>query len=221
MNLKRFNRLKFCFTAVLLLYGVCSQTAFAEGEHRHHGSHVHGVATINVALEKNELYIELKSPAANIVGFEHAPRSEKEKSAVKEAEALLKAGENVFRMASGAGAVLKEAVITTGHESDAHHDHEHEKHDADHHGHDHHNHGEDHHDHGEDHHDHDEAHHEEQHSDFKAVYRFHCNHPDKLGYIDVMLFEQFKGIEEIDVQLLTETKQSAMELTPKKNRIVF
>jgi Protein of unknown function (DUF2796) len=44
-----------------------------EAEHREHGPHVHGVAQLNVALDGNVLWIELNSPAMNIVGFEHAP----------------------------------------------------------------------------------------------------------------------------------------------------
>ena len=36
-------------------------------EYRHHEAHEHGVAHMNVAFEGNELYIELISPAANIV----------------------------------------------------------------------------------------------------------------------------------------------------------
>jgi hypothetical protein len=46
---------------------------------------------MNVAFEENELYIELISPAASIVGFEHHPRSEAQKTAVKKATETLKA----------------------------------------------------------------------------------------------------------------------------------
>jgi len=202
MSFKKLNIPKFCFcfTIVFIVYGLNVQSVCSE--ERHHGSHVHGIAHINVALEKNELYIEVKSPAANIVGFEHSPGNEKEKRAVKEAVETLKAGEKVFKLTSRAGAILKEADVTTGHEDEAHNDDEHEKHDAGHH-------------------EHAKKDHDEYHSDFKAVYRFYCKHPDKLKYLDVNLFEQFKGIEKIEVQVLTETKQTALELTPQKNKITF
>jgi hypothetical protein len=72
--------------------------------------------------------------------------------------------------------------------------------------------------HGKEHHHADEH---ERHSDFKAEYRFVCKRPEKLTQIEVMLFRIFPGIEQIEVQILTETKQTALKLTPKKNRIVF
>ena len=45
--------------------------------------------------------------------------------------------------------------------------------------------------------------------------------PEKLTHIDVKLMNTFPGIEHIEVQLLTGTKQTAMELTAKKNKIRF
>jgi hypothetical protein len=59
----------------------------------------------------------------------------------------------------------------------------------------------------------------ERHSEFKAEYHFVCKRPDRLSQIDVRLFHVFPGIEHIEVQLLNETKQTAMELTTKKNKI--
>lgn len=38
-------------------------------------------------------------------------------------------------------------------------------------------------------------------------------------YIDVLLFRVFPGIEHIEVQLLTGTRQTAMELTASKSQI--
>lgn len=198
---KKFNKLKtcFCIGAALLIHGVMGQPAGAEGGN--HGAHVHGIAHINVALEKNEVYIEFKSPAANIIGFEHSPGNEMEKRAVREAAERLKAGEKIFKFDSGAGVTLKEAVVTTGDEDERHHG-EHEKHETEHHG-------------------DGESEHGEQHSEFKAAYRFHCKQPDAVRYMDVMLFEHFKGIEEIEVQVLTETNQTSLELTPRKSRVPF
>ena len=34
-------------------------------------AHIHGLATLTLALEGNSLEIEFESPAANLVGFEH------------------------------------------------------------------------------------------------------------------------------------------------------
>ena len=99
-------------------------------EHRHHEAHEHGVAHMNVAFEGNELYIELISPAANIVGFEHQPRTQEQKAAVKAAIKKLEAGEKLFAFPSGAGDRLVKSKVhpdinsDSGHESDETKSHE-------------------------------------------------------------------------------------------------
>ncbi len=179
---------------------VIAQAVYAD--ENHNGAHVHGVAHLNLALENNELYIEIKSPAANIVGFEHSPETEKEKKAVKEAVQTLKAGDKLIIFSSHAGVVLKESRVMTGMENESDHESEH-------------NHSET------DHHNHQEAEDNKQHSEFEVVYHFDCTHPKKLNFIDVMLFDRYKGIEKIKAQIMTGTKQTALVLTPSKNRIKF
>ena len=62
---------------------------------------------------------------------------------------------------------------------------------------------------------------QERHSEFKAEYHFVCKKSEKLVYIDVMLFSVFPGLEHLEVQLLTDTQQTALELTAKKKKIIF
>ena len=40
--------------------------------------------------------------------------------------------------------------------------------------------------------------------------------PNSLKAIDVLLFSHFPGFEELEVQMLTPKRQTAVELTPKK-----
>jgi hypothetical protein len=186
-------------------------------EYRHHEAHVHGVAHLNMALEGNNLYIELTSPAANIVGFEHHPRTQEQKAAVKEAIKKLEAGENLFALPSGAGGRLVKSGTHTdtnrdnGHESEEAHSHEHGEtsreagHENDKHDHEEHQDGDEH----------------QRHSEFRAEYHFICNKPEKLAFVDVMLFRVFTGIEHIEVQLLAGTQQKSLELTARKNKIHF
>jgi hypothetical protein len=185
------------------------------GEYRHHEAHEHGVAHMNVAVEGDHLYIEFTSPAANIVGFEHAPNTDEQKTAVQMAIETLKSGKTLFSLPPGAEGRLAESKVETDIIQDSHHEPE-SAHT--------HKHGETHGEVQEDTHHHKENHEtkkQEHHSDFKASYRFICKKPEKLGYIDVMLFRIFPGIERIEVQLLTGTKQTAQDLTSKKIRIVF
>ena len=68
---------------------------------------------------------------------------------------------------------------------------------------------------------HDEAHDHNGHSEFTVEYHFVCKHPEKLTHIDVMLMRAFPGIERVEVQLLTDAKQTALDLTAKHNRVSF
>ncbi len=210
------------------------------GEQRHHEAHEHGVANLNVAVEGNNIYIEFSSPAANIVGFEHHPRTPEQKNAVKEAINKLRAGDALFILSAESKSLLVKSDVDTDIIKDADHHsesgHAHEGKDADHHSEseraheekdaDHHSESErahadkGHHDEAEHRHkEHGDADEHERHSEFKAQYHFTCKNPDRLSKIDVMLFRTFAGIEHIEVQLLNGTKQTAMELTTKKNGI--
>ena len=197
--------LTIVFTSLVLTH---SETQAEET--RHHEAHEHGVATLNVAVEGNNIYIEFSSPAANIVGFEHHPRTHEQKHAVEEAVKTLQAGDALFILSGGSNSrMVKSKVDTdinedTDHHTESEHGHAEEKH-----------HGK------EEHHDkeHSEADEHERHSEFTAEYHFVCKNPNKLSQIDVMLFQVFPGIEHIEVQLLTETKQTAVELTAKENKI--
>jgi len=193
--------------------GICTQA----GEFRQHKAHEHGSAHLNVALDRNNLYLELTSPAANIVGFEHRPRTREQKTAVQQAIKALRAGENLFALPSVVGGRLVKSSVKTdltgdpAHEHDEAPPHEHEEgstnagHEAE---------TPDHEEHqGEDEH--------ERHSEFKAEYHFLCNKPEKLAYLDVTLFRYFAGVEHIEVQLLTAIRQTALELTAKKSKIDF
>lgn len=212
MNCKPDHAVKLlCFTAAVLLTSAIMVPMILAAEHRHHEAHEHGVARMNVALEGNDLYIEFTSPAANIVGFEHHPNTEKQKASVKKAIDTLKAGAALFILSAGAEGKLAKSMVHTDIEGDSDQESEHEhtqkqgginkgaeepKHQENH-----------------------EAEEHERHSDFKAEYHFVCKKPEKLSQIEVTLFRLFPGIEHIEVQLLTAGKQAAVELTAKKNKI--
>ena len=208
LNRFMFNALISGLFAIVIIF---SGPAQAE-EKRHHEAHEHGVANLNIAVEGNNIYIEFASPAANIVGFEHHPRTHEQKDAVKDAVNKLQKGDALFILsAKSASKLVKSSVDTDidkdtehhseeelAHSKEEHHGHE-EKHDED----------------------HGDAGKHERHSEFEARYQFACQKPGQLSQIEVMLFRAFPGIEHIEVQLLTETKQTAMELTAKKNKIAL
>jgi len=77
------------------------------------GPHAHGLTRLDLAVEGGVVLIGLESPAANIVGFEHAPASAEEGAALDAALATLKDGGRLFRFSAEAGCRLVEAVVET------------------------------------------------------------------------------------------------------------
>lgn len=206
----RITLFSLLITMVVIVDGPMTQA----GEQIHHEAHEHGVARLNVAVEGNNLYIELRSPAANIVGFEHPPRTGAQKDAVSRALKELKAGDKWFIPSPGSGSRLASARVETdidhhdGHTPESDHDQNQNeprgsKESRD-----------------EDHRDAD-AHEHERHSEFTAEYLFMCKNPKALSHVDVKLFQNFPGIEHIEVQLITEKRQNAQDLTSKENTIRF
>ena len=162
-------------------------------EHRHHDSHEHGVAELNLAVEGSTIVIELESPAANIVGFEHKPRNQAQRDQVKHAIAHLEAAEEMFLFSAAAQCKLDEAEVETElAEKDHHHDHGHH---------------------------HRENIDEDSHSEFTVNYSFTCKSIDQLKRVDVTLFTHFEGMEEIKAQVITSHRQGLSHLTPTHSKI--
>ncbi len=178
-------------------------------EKRQHDAHVHGIAALNLALEGQEVHVELDSPAANIVGFEHAPSSEADHAALDKAVATLKDGDRLFRFNAEARCRMEKADVTSALLDEEHDEHA-DKHSSDHDqekkdGHDHEKHEDE----------------EEAHSDIEAAYHFECDKPGKLTRLTVELFEAFPGTEKLNVQYVIESKQGAAELTPADHVVKF
>lgn len=188
------------FTLVSLAIA-CSTTAIAQ-----QSAHVHGFASINLAIDDEELQIEFVSPAESIVGFEYEPSNATERKAVVDAIALLRDPAKLFALPASAGCELHEveAERHSEGEHDEHGEDEHAKHD----GHD--EHGEDEHaehdEHGDEH-AHEDSDAGETHSEFYAHYHFDCKNT-AIEAIGLPLFETWPRIEEVRVQALTPRGQT-------------
>jgi hypothetical protein len=178
------NKHRRFMASVGVVFTLVMHPLFA-AEHREHGPHVHGVGQLNVALDGTALEIELDSPAANVVGFEHPPRDAAEQAQKEQAIAQLRDGASLFLLPKAAGCRLEEAKAAE--EATEHHADE-----------------EDHHGDGE------EEHH---HTDINVSYRFHCDRPEALTDMDVRLFERFPATHKLEVQLIGPHGQSGGELT--------
>lgn len=59
------------------------------------------------------------------------------------------------------------------------------------------------------------------HADFHVSYRFHCEAVSALTYMDVNLFTHFPATEKLEVQLITPSGQTGVELTQGASRLDF
>ncbi|MDA9557741.1 DUF2796 domain-containing protein [Vibrio sp.] len=132
-------------------------------EFRQHDSHTHGAIEFNIAQDGEELLIEILAPAADVIGFEHAPRNEQEKAALQKALTSLEDPSTVLTFAQAGQCSLEhKSVKHSLDKHDEHHgEHDHDKHDEHHDEHDHDKHDEHHGEH--DHDKHDEHHDEHDH----------------------------------------------------------
>ncbi len=93
-------------------------------------AHQHGVADLNIAWSGQEVVIELHSPADNILGFEHQPKTDAQQRQLVTSLSQLKQSDTLFGFPNAANCVLKTATIDnpfamTNSTELEHHDEEH------------------------------------------------------------------------------------------------
>lgn len=90
--------------------------AFAQHDHKHdhghhHHAHVHGVAKLEVAVDGANLSLHLETPLEGVLGFERAPRTDKERAAVAEMRKKLADAGKLFAPTTAAQCTLKSVQI--------------------------------------------------------------------------------------------------------------
>jgi hypothetical protein len=181
--------------AILWLFLVNLSTAAEQHDHQplQQGAHLHGYVELTAVIEGGSLEINLESPAANIIGFEHRAISSEQLQAIVLAKQVLESPAELFTFSgsdcSPALAQANFSDLISDDQNDGHH-HEHRGN-------------------------------KRSHSEVTASYKFACVPQEKLEAIRVNLISHFSGIEKIRAMWLTDTKQGAIELTPEFNLIVI
>ena len=191
--------------------------AASKGEFRQHDAHEHGHGTVDIVVEGEELVVEIRIPAVNVVGFEHAPRDDAERERVRTALMPFRDASSVIGLPPDAECEIEETeAVLFSMDRDEHHDgdarHDDEEHDDEEHAKE----AERHEDHAKED-DDDHAEHAadadgEAHSELHASYHFHCHAPERLARIEVLAFEHLHDAEELEVRIVTPAMQSATEL---------
>ncbi|EGR1586892.1 TPA: DUF2796 domain-containing protein [Vibrio parahaemolyticus] len=195
-----------------IVIGLSLSTVATAEEYRQHSAHVHGHVEFNIAQDGSDLLLEITAPGADVVGFEHAPENAEQEKTLQHAVATLEDSNALFAINPQAQCEIEEVHVehTLGgqHEEHEHHDHdEHAHHDHDKHDHD-----------GHEGHDHSEH---SDHGEFTVQYRFHCAQVGELSHIQTDWFNQFPSTESVNVNLFTDTTQSATSLTKSNTQIAI
>ena len=154
-------------------------------------AHVHGNAEMQVVVEGKALEIALQSPMDSLVGFEHAPRNDKQRKAIQAVEERLQSPAALFVPTAEAKCTADPAEVVLPFKSASGQ----EKHDK----------------HG--------KHDKDVHSELEATVRFQCENPSALKGMEVKLFEAFPKLHRVDVQAVSSRGQAAARLTPRQRHL--
>ncbi len=176
-------------------------------EPRELGAHEHGVGHLNIALERMsdggrvKIFMELESPGADIVGFEHPAESEKDQAAIDDAIAVLGAPMELFRISGMTECEVEEADVELTGLEHGENEHDHEKH-----GHKKHAHEEHEHERGEEHdhtheggHEYADSEESSSHNEFHAVYALTCMLQGEMDRMEFPYFASFPNARELEV----------------------
>jgi hypothetical protein len=159
-------------------------------------AHTHGQLTLDTAIDAQSITLQIESPLESFLGFERAPRTDAETKQVAEMVARLKTADQIFQPDPAAECKLSTVEISSAvlglgdaKEKPAH--------------------------------THDEgknkgvAHKDDEHADIDVTAVFSCNKASAARYVDVKLFEAFKGIRVISAQVASPQGQFKRTLNAK------
>ncbi len=178
----------FTILAALTLSAV---PLFAEGdehtdeEHREAEAHVHGESVLKVAIEGDEISMDLAAPGMDIVGFEYEPESDADHKAVEAAVLQLIDADSLFTFNEEAGCEVSEVDAHRGEEDMHDEDHGHE----------------------------DEEHGDDAHSSFHAEYEYECENMDAMSSVELGFFDMFENAEHVEMQIVSQNGAGVVELS--------
>ncbi|WP_297810089.1 DUF2796 domain-containing protein [uncultured Methylophaga sp.] len=109
MNRFRLNALGSVIAALLSVSTSAAVVADEQHDHHdHHGhqhssteAHVHGEAALNLVIDGQTLLVEFISPMENLLGFEHAPKTEQQKQSYQQLLRQLAGYRSLFSIPGG------------------------------------------------------------------------------------------------------------------------
>ena len=154
-------------------------------------AHQHGMAELQVAISGEQIDVLLLSPAYNLVGFEHPPRSAEQHQTVESAVDWLKHTALVDTPQQQCSPEQSDVLTSWNDPHADHHDDNHDQSD-----------------------DHDHS----GHSDIEITQRLHCPGLSDTNKLQTTLFQRFPGLEQLNAQWVSPKGQNGTRLAPGKHR---
>lgn len=156
------------------------------------GAHQHGHADLQMAIENERVDLLLLSPAYNLIGFEHKPRTEEQRKRVQDAEQW--ASENTLVNTVDGSCTLVSSAMHAGWKEAKDNEHKH--------------------DHGHSHsHDHDHDH-DSGHADIEITQTLNCPNLSESAQFETGLMARFPELQHLNVQWVGPLGQGATRLSP-------
>tara|TARA_R110001592_G_scaffold363391_1_gene687063 strand:- start:22024 stop:22590 length:567 start_codon:yes stop_codon:yes gene_type:complete len=160
--------------------------------------HTHGVAELVVVLEGDQLEIELRSPAVNILGFEHHILTPEQLTTLEHTRKTLADADSLFQFDPALCQITDHSAdfgtetTANTHNGDGNTNDVHGKHLETH-----------------------------RHTNIEVRYRYRCQQPDELQSLSASLSDEFPGIQVLQVQWIVGGRQGAITLDNDQRRILF
>lgn len=155
------------------------------------GAHVHGVASLQVAVEDKTLTMNFSSPLDNLIGFEHKAHNQAEVDKVQSMINQFYKKTSLFIPTKTAECQIKtinlESLVIKKNPEDVAKKPEHEE--------------------------------EAGHADLDGEFIFTCNRPENIRDLQVNLFKTFPNLHQLNVEVVNAKGQTAAKLTPENNQI--
>jgi hypothetical protein len=160
-------------------------------------AHVHGLSKISVAIEKGKMVIELKSPAVDLVGFEHKAKTEYDINNVKKVQIQLEHNSDMFVLTGGSCELINTFIDLSNLINDINSavPHQHHKQSNK------------------------ENNTGNTHQEITANYYYHCEKTPELSSITINVFQLFPRVKNIQSMWITEKKQGAKLLNATNKTI--
>lgn len=165
-------------------------------------AHVHGIAQAQVALDGRDLLVYLQIPAADLLGFEHAPQTAAQRQQVEGLQQQWADTSRWLHLDPAAQCGVTGLQVQLGDDEAGHGGH--------HHDHDH-----------DDHHHHDDHGHGEAHLDGRITLSMQCAAPQLLKSLELNPFALLPDLQQVRYQSVWPSGQSAGSLSVGATRIEF